>query len=392
MTEQQQQDANEVWHRSAELTDDRVAIAACEVEPPDQMIAPDAQGNNSGDRGACGELTVVAAARRAQPLASSDQSERTSWAPELASKVAEVTGKTVSKASSATVAGATRTFEAAQALLASDISGAVNKLVSGALSGPASIYDKAMDTNYLNELLRPELGGSYHRLFDGSHTIVGAAKAVRQASPDDTIIQEAFGAVSALLKDASTPRGLPIATWDKSNFDSTAAFLNDTFSIPKNWLYEINTYDVADLLGASVSVVAVMFGWNSTDTETFAQLAAATCTSALVSSNPLLLLVAVVALARSYDKARKSSEYHELADGGCKGVLGTTAVLACVAAVNAAGGSAALMILVGLTAAVLAHRATREVSIASIVSYLSNSVSAIEALRSRASPSPIATS
>lgn len=76
----------------------------------------------------------------------------------------------------------------------------------------------------------------------------------------------------------------------------------------------------------------MLFGWNRADTETFARLAATTCTSALVSSNPLLLLVAVVALARTYDKARKSGEYNELADGGLKGVLGTTATLASVSA------------------------------------------------------------
>lgn len=151
-------------------------------------------------KGLLGFLCVDADADLSDRIKSSDQSERTSRSPELASKVAEATGKAVSRAANTTAAGASRTLETAQALLSSDISGAVNKLVSAAVNGPASIYDKAMDANYLNELLRPELGGGYHRLFDGGHTIAGAAKAVRQASPDDTIIEEALGAVSASSK------------------------------------------------------------------------------------------------------------------------------------------------------------------------------------------------
>ena len=246
------------------------------------------------------------------------------------------------------------------------MSDTVNLLVAAAVKGPATIYDKAMDANYLDPLLRPGLGGSYHRLFDGGHTIAGAAKAVHQATPDDTIIQEAHSMVLGLLKDASTPRGLPLTTWDKSTFDSVAATLNDRFSIPKSWLYEVNTFDIADLLGATVSVVAVVFGWNRADTETFAQLAASAGISAAVAANPLLTLVSIVALARSYDKARRSGEYGELADGAAKGAIGSTATLATVAAVSVAGGSAGLMLLSGLTAGVLVHRVTRDLVVADV--------------------------
>ena len=95
----------------------------------------------------------------------------------------------------------------AQALLASDLSSELNNLVAAAVKGSATIYDKAMDANYLDPLLRPDLGGSYHRLFDGGHTIAGAVRAARGASPDDTIIEEALGTVQALLRDAATPSG-----------------------------------------------------------------------------------------------------------------------------------------------------------------------------------------
>ena len=235
-----------------------------------------------------------------------------------AAKATAATGKAATKVADTTTTQATRAFEAAQTLLSSGISDTINRLVAAAVDGPATIYDKAMDANYLDPLLRPTLGGSYHRLFDGGHTIAGAAKAAHHAAPDDTILQEAHGSVLGLLRDASTPRGLPLATWDKTTFDTVAAALNDKISIPKSWLYEANTYDMADLLGASVGVIGVVYGWNRADTET-------------------------------------------------------------VAAVSAAGGSTGLMLLSGLTVGVVIHQATRNVDVETIARYLSGAVATIAA-------------
>ena len=91
----------------------------------------------------------------------------------------------------ATAERTAQVMAAAQALLASDLSADLNNLVAAAVKGSATIYDKAMDANYLDPLLRPDLGGSYHRLFDGGHTIAGAVRTARDASPDDTIIEGA---------------------------------------------------------------------------------------------------------------------------------------------------------------------------------------------------------
>ena len=69
----------------------------------------------------------------------------------------------------ATAERTAQVMAAAQALLASDLSSDLNNLVAAAVKGSATINDKAMDANYLDPLLRPGLGGSYHRLFDGGH-------------------------------------------------------------------------------------------------------------------------------------------------------------------------------------------------------------------------------
>ena len=114
---------------------------------------------------------------------------------DASTKAADVTAATaqLARANSrsgldATVAVAGPLMAATQSVLARDLSQDLNNLLEGMVKESAAIYDKAMDANYLDPLLRPDLGGSYHRLFDGGHTISGAFSAARNASPDDNII------------------------------------------------------------------------------------------------------------------------------------------------------------------------------------------------------------
>lgn len=114
-----------------------------------------------------------------------------------------------------------------QGILATDLAGDLNSWIGKLADGPVTIYDRAMDAEYLST----HVGGSLHRLFDGGHTVTGAFKAARDASPDDNIIQEAWGTVLGLFRDGVTPRGLPIFSWDKDAFDGIASTL-DSISAP----------------------------------------------------------------------------------------------------------------------------------------------------------------
>ena len=75
----------------------------------------------------------------------------------------------------------------------------------------------------------------------GEVQLSGAIGASRDASPDDTIVQEALGTLQGLLRDGTTTRGLPLANWDKATFDNVAGALESSFHIPKSWFYELNT-------------------------------------------------------------------------------------------------------------------------------------------------------
>ena len=256
------------------------------------------------------------------------------------------------------------------ALLANNLSGEINGLMQNMVKGSPTIYDKAMDA----EFIATHIGGAQHRLFDGGHTIFGAFRAGHSASPDDNIIQEAMGTLHGLLRDVSTPSGLPLANWDYETYHRVAEALESNFHIPKSWFYDLNTYDAADLLGGAVGAVALILNWNRADTETFAQLAGGMGLSSIMSANPLLLILTVVALARAFQLARKSGEYAEFVDGQFKGVVGAGATLGVVSLVGIrvvslvgiAGGPAGLALLAGLVTGILVSRAMKDVSVVQI--------------------------
>ena len=246
-----------------------------------------------------------------------------------------------------------------QAIVANGLSTEINDLVQNMVKGSSTIYDKAMDAGYI----ATHIGGAQHRLFDGGHTIIGAFRAGHAASPDDSIIQEAMGTLQGLLRDVSTPSGLPLANWDYETYHRVAEALESNSHIPKSWFYNLNTYDAADLLGGAVGAVALILNWNRADTETFAQLAGGMGLSSIMSANPLLLILTVVALARAFHLARKSGEYTEFVDGQFKGVVGAGATLGAVTVVGIAGGPTGVVLIAGLVTGILVNRAMKDVSI-----------------------------
>ncbi len=281
---------------------------------------------------------------------------------DAASSAADSAQDASKKARDATISIANGLLTATQGVLAVNLSNDVNALLQKMVAGSATIYDKAMDAEYLAN----HVGGSYHRLFDGGHTITGAFSAAHGASSEDNIVQEAMGTLQGLLRDVSTPRGLPLANWDKATFDQVAGTLESNFHIPKDWFYDLNTYDAAELLNSTIGVVALAFSWNRADTESFARLVGSMGVSAAISANPLLLIATVVALARAFQKARQTGEYAEFVDGQLRGGVSSGATLAAISLVGVAGGPASAALLVGLTTGILVNKATENVSVVEI--------------------------
>ena len=220
-----------------------------------------------------------------------------------------------------------------QGALASALSVDLNSAMASLAKGPATIYDKAMDANYLAS----SIGGGNHRLFDGGHTLSGAFQAAHDASPDDSIAEVAFGYMQGLFRDVTTPKGLPLANWDKATYDQASAFMKAEFGIPKSWFYDLNSFDAAEVLGSSIGVLAATLMWSRADAEQFSRLAAGMGLAAALSANPLLLIVTVVCLAKAFSKARSEGRLGDVADGLARGSGTSVTTLGAVALTSMAG-------------------------------------------------------
>ncbi len=298
-------------------------------------------------------------------------------APSIATTVGEGIKTGPRSISAGAMSAASALHSTAQGVLASDLAGIVDALVQGTVKGTATIYDQAMDARFIET----GIGGGHHRLFDGGHTISGAFAAGHGASPDDAIIQESLGTMLGLFRDASTPRGLPLATWDQHTFDQVSSTLESSFHIPKGWFNDLNTFTSAELLGGTIGAVAVIFAWNRADTEAFAKLVGGMGMSSALSANPLLLLVTVVALARAFQKARRSGEVSDFVDGLVRGGLIAGATYAAVAIVGVGGGPAGLALLIAVVTGILVNVATKKVSVVKIGQVVAKLATAVAAER-----------
>ena len=244
-------------------------------------------------------------------------------------------------------------------VLASDFSLEIDRWLTSLLAGSATIYDKAMDANFLTT----HVGGSYHRLFDGGHSLLGAINAGHNASPDDSIIQEAVGTVSAIFKDFVTVRGIPFVTWDKGTFDSVAGMLESNFHIPKSWFYDLNTINATELLTASIGTFGLILNWNNEDREAFAKTIGSTAIVSVIGANPILMVVTLAALAKSFTDARREGNYTEFVEGLAKGGVVTGVVIASASLV---GGPVYVGLLAGICTGVVANKVMNRVDGAAI--------------------------
>ena len=274
---------------------------------------------------------------------------------QIAKRIAPTLGELLDKGKDSQV----QILSILQGLLASSEGAAlVNSWLQEMVSGRSTIYDKAMDAAYN----ATRIGGGDHRLFDGGHSLVGAFQAVRDASPDESIFEEATGLLQALARDATTPRGLPLVTWDQDTFNGLTDSLRKV-GIPREWVIDMVSYDAAEVIGASVGVLALALNWSSDDVEQFAQLVGGMGLSAVVGANPLLLVVTVVALAKAYHTAQKTGDWKEFADGLARGGICTGAVILVTSMV---GGPAVVVLLTGICVGVVAQQASQKVSVVEI--------------------------
>ena len=250
--------------------------------------------------------------------------------------------------------------------------------------GVPSVYDRAADATYI---ATHSGGGQLHRLYDGSHTIPGMWEAVREALPDDNLLQEVVGFATAYGKDLSSHVGMPLFGMTPGSYNQVAGALNQAFAIPRPWFQDALFVNGAELIGGSIAVIAVSLRWTKAETREFASLAGSLGLAAIASANPALGVVTLATLAKAFMHAKGKEDYVDALEGLAKGGFGTGAFLATSAAV---GGPVWIGMVAGLCVAVAANRVTSRVKLSEVGAYLEtamqSALSTPGALRKRLGP------
>jgi len=186
----------------------------------------------------------------------------------------------------------------------------------------ASVYDKALDAEYL----KSHIGGGNHRMFDGGHDLVSAWGAAEDASNDDSLQQKVIGYTSALWKDLTTERGLPFVTWSKDHYDASAEWLSSVVPIAsKSWFYDLMSFDVFELLSTSLGVAGMVYALSKDDKERLSEMLGSMGVISIMSANPLMGIATVLCAAHSYAIKKNELDKGKLATGA--GIAGLSVTI-----------------------------------------------------------------
>ncbi len=149
-----------------------------------------------------------------------------------------------------------------------------------------------------SEYLRTHIGGNWHRLSDGGHSLAGSWNAVHEALPDLNALDQIGTWANEYWKDLITTRGMPIVTLDSVDE------VNEYFK-------HLDTVNVAELLGGQLIGVSIYCNWD--DPAKLVASASSSAGSGIAYANVVAPLVSLIALGRAV-YLLKQSEQDDLRD------------------------------------------------------------------------------
>jgi hypothetical protein len=152
-----------------------------------------------------------------------------------------------------------------------------------------TVAGKAMDA----EFARTQIGGNWHRLYDGGHSLTGSWNAVREALPDLGLLDQFGVYANEYWKDLITARGMPIVTLDHANDVS-------------EYFKHLDSVNVAQLIGGELIGVSIYCNWN--DPAKLVASAASNDLSGIAYANVIAPLVSFIALGRAYYLLKQSEQ------------------------------------------------------------------------------------
>ncbi|MFZ0846308.1 MAG: hypothetical protein WAM62_10985 [Pseudolabrys sp.] len=180
----------------------------------------------------------------------------------------------------------------------------------------ASIGSNAMDAEYI----RTHIGGGWHRIYDGGHSLVGSWNAVSEALPDLTALDKLGFWANEYWKDLITTRGMPILILDHADK------VGDYFK-------HLDCVNVAQVVGGEPCGVSIYCNWNDPD-KLVASAAASEC-SGIVYANIVSPIVSLIALGRAYYLLKKleQDDLQKLIEPTLKGLTRNGASLLLITAI-----------------------------------------------------------
>jgi uncharacterized protein YifE (UPF0438 family) len=228
----------------------------------------------------------------------------------------------------------------------------------------SNAYTRALDGIWATTGPPPEGWNSFnHRILDG-HTWTESLARARAALPDDTILEELGGWITALASDFVTRAGLPITPTSLSadQFENIRYFFVEKLGTPSLWPSDILTLNAVELGGGLLPIIAVVFRWDHATAQEFARLATALGIGSLIAANPAGVVVSLAILATAFDRVRiKGESASSLMTGAASGtVLGGGTMAAAVSVASVAGPIGA--IIAAMSAAYALKRIGRSLS------------------------------
>lgn len=183
----------------------------------------------------------------------------------------------------------------------------------------ATSYDKAMDKVYLETAI----GGSFHRLFDGGHDLLGAWGAAKSAASanNDTLGEQVIGYTQALWKDVTTVRGLPFATLSKDNFDAWVDRLEWIPGVNRRYLADLASFDAMEVISCALGSVAVFFALSEEDTKKLSGVLGTMGITSIASANPLMAIFTISTAAYAYTVKKMEIDRAEMAKSSTLSVI-----------------------------------------------------------------------
>lgn len=152
-----------------------------------------------------------------------------------------------------------------------------------------TITSKAMDAGYLQS----HIGGSWHRLYDGGHTLAGSWTAVVEHLPDADTLDRVGTWANEYWKDLITTRGMPILLLDHTKHID-------------EYLKHLDSVNVAQLIGGEAYGVSIYCNWDD-PAKLVASATAVEC-GGIAYANIVGPLVSLIALGRAYFLLKRSEQ------------------------------------------------------------------------------------